>query len=195
MTIPNFGTPNDHDLVGEIISLNKKCAAFWSDAYGWAPPEAAELLSKSRLDWQVSLSETLRLWIGGHDRPMTDGQLILAWANLGALVEGTLKLMLSVYYRDFVVDIEALKASNAFDHKKQQHKAPDGLTLETLRKFIVKKELFDSEAEEFLEKVQMRRNAIHAYKDRTIGDPDEYQIAVGYYLKFLREVEGRLPYP
>jgi hypothetical protein len=70
--------------ISEIININKQISAFWSDANGWAPPEAAELLSRSRLDLQVSLSETLELWIECKNHP---GKLRLAWANLGALVE------------------------------------------------------------------------------------------------------------
>ncbi|WP_272480015.1 hypothetical protein [Aquibacillus koreensis] len=33
-----------------------------------------------------------------------DGDLILAWANLGTLVEGTIKLFLSVYLNDYLDD-------------------------------------------------------------------------------------------
>jgi hypothetical protein len=43
--------------------------------------------------------------------------------------------------------------------------------------------------------VQQRRNAIHAYKDRPIGDDQEFQAAVLSYLTMLREVNARLPYP
>ena len=45
------------------------------------------------------------------------------------------------------------------------------------------------------ELVQQRRNAIHAYKDRPIGDDHEFQAAVFSYLMMLREVNARLPYP
>ena len=62
---------------------------FWKEAHGWAPIEAAELLNKSMLEWQGSLAEQLSVWCG----TLTDGQLILAWANLGALVEGQMKLL------------------------------------------------------------------------------------------------------
>ena len=95
---------NNAKVVEKIISLNDKLSAFWASAHGWAPEDAANLLSKSRLDWQVSLSETLHLW-----------ELILAWANLGALLEGTLKLFFSIYYSDFQTDIEALKRGGPID--------------------------------------------------------------------------------
>ncbi|WP_211664275.1 hypothetical protein [Litoreibacter albidus] len=184
---------NSAEVVKEIISLNAKLSAFWTSAHGWAPDDAANLLSKSRLDWQVSLSETLHLWI---DRdPMTDGELILAWANLGALLEGTLKLFFSIYYSDFQADTEALVYANAYDKKKKTHKEPDGLTLDILRKFVVKEELFNEAHREMFQLVQSRRNAIHAYEDRELGTVNEFRDSVRGYRKFLTDVDLTVPYP
>ncbi len=41
----------------------------------------------------------------------------------------------------------------------------------------------------------LRRNAIHAHKDRDIGTHDEFQNDVRNYLNFLRYINSRLPYP
>lgn len=178
--------------IEKIVLINERCRGFWSKAHGWAPEEAAQLLSKSRLDWQVSLSHTLNIW----NRPsLTDGDLILAWANLGALAEGTVKLFLSVYYLDFSKDIEALKYANAYDKKKGQPIDPDGLSFNKLLLFLKKKELFEAADHEFLELVRSRRNAIHAYQDRPIGNANEYRAAVSFYSGFVERVETRLPYP
>ena len=49
-------------IVDQIIQKNVELANFWSNSDGWAPAEAFELLTKSRLDWQVELSQTLRFW-------------------------------------------------------------------------------------------------------------------------------------
>ena len=43
--------------------------------------------------------------------------------------------------------------------------------------------------------VQERRNAIHAFKDRPIGDGAEFWEAVHDYLDMLGDVDDRLPYP
>jgi hypothetical protein len=80
------------EIVQRITKLNSGIQKFWSKSHGWAPVEAAGLLAKSRLDWQVSLSKTLTLWL--QKKPLTPGELILAWSNLGSLVEGTLKTFL-----------------------------------------------------------------------------------------------------
>lgn len=185
--------------IGEVIArverLNSGLASFWGNSKGWAPVAAAGLLSKSRLDWQVSLSGSLRLWIRDDPDALTPAELILAWANLGSLLEGTLKTLLSVYFETYKSDLEHLKKANAFDHKKQEAKDPDGLRLEPLRLYCKSRHLLGDEGDELVARVQQRRNAIHAFQDRPIGSGVEFQKAVRDYLVLLRNVNERLPYP
>lgn len=176
-------------VLDRIVTLNRGIRDFWSSADGWAPIEAAAILSKSRLDWQVSLSETLRLWFPSGGSQLTDGRLILAWANLGSLVEGTMKLFLSVFYADYSKDIDAFKKKNG------KLIDPDLLTLERLRQFFTKKDLLSSEWEAYVQHVQSRRNAIHAFEDKELGTGLEYEQAVRRYLKLVREINSRIPYP
>jgi hypothetical protein len=183
------------EAIGRIEALNRNLARFWRAANGWAPIETAGLLSKSRLDWQVSLSRCLRLWIRKPPDRLEDGELILAWANLGSLTEGTMRLFLSVFYHDYQKDIDGLKAAGAYHHKKQEPISPDGLLFDVMRVYFKNRELLGAEFDTYVELVQQRRNAIHAYKDRPIGDDQEFQAAVLSYLMMLREVNTRLPYP
>jgi hypothetical protein len=184
-----------HQVVERIESLNRALVQFWKAAHGWAPLEAAGLLSKSRLDWQVSLSSPLHLWRRELLNSLTDGELILAWANLGSLIEGTLKLFLSVYYEDFQKDVVNLKKAGAYDHKKKVCMSPDGLTLDRLRKYILAATIFTADSNTPVQLVQDRRNAIHAFKDCPIGSGAEFWEAVRAYLDLLHDVEGRPPYP
>lgn len=172
--------------VESIISGNEQLASFWSNSHGWAPTSAADLMSKSRLDRQLSLSKTLLKW--NFDSECSDGDLILAWANLGALIEGTLKLFLSVYYEDYSADINKII-------RKGKQVDPDSLALEKLKQFIIKKDLFGAEWYPYIKLVQQRRNAIHSYKDRPIGDKEEFNDSVEKYLLFMRCVNSYLPYP
>jgi hypothetical protein len=181
--------------IDRIESLNHGIATFWSTSDGWAPVAAAGLLGKSRLDWQSSLSGSLRLWIREPANALTPGELILAWANLGSLIEGTIKTLLSVFYEIYKADIENLKKANAYDKTKQQARAPDGLGLEQLRNYCKARDLLGGTGDKLVELVQQRRNAIHAFKDRPIGDGTEFQGAVRSYLQLLRTVNRRLPYP
>ncbi len=43
--------------------------------------------------------------------------------------------------------------------------------------------------------VQQRRNAIHAFKARDIGSFREWQESLRVHLSFVRDIDGRLPYP
>jgi hypothetical protein len=183
------------EVVDRVETLDQGIAKFWSKSDGWAPVAAAGLLGKSRLDWQASLSGSLRLWIREPPNALTPAELILAWGNLGSLVEGTIKTLLSVWYETYKADIDNLKKANASDNAKQTSHAPDRLGLEKLRNYCKIKGLLGAEGDALVELVQQRRNAIHAFKDRPIGDGVEFQKAVRSYLALLRAINGRLPYP
>lgn len=158
---------------------------FWKDPQGWAPIEAAELLNKSMLEWQSSLALTLGKWTG----PLSDGELILAWANIGALLEGQLKLFLSAYYNDYLADAESIK-------KKGIVQDPDGVTLEPLRIFFNKRIWSPEQAwNAWILQIQQRRNAIHAFKAKDIGTSEELHAALRTLLLFIREMNSMLPYP
>lgn len=163
---------------------------FWKSASGWVPKEANDILSKSRLDWLHSLSESLFLWVETYRSSIdNDGKLILAWANLGALLEGGLKLFLSIYYNDY---------KNSPYNKKDNKGAlrnPDTLQMEELKIFIQKENLFDKGWYDFISAVQVRRNAIHAYKDRDIGNWNEFFDSVDKLCEFTKVIKSHLPYP
>lgn len=174
------------ETVKRTTHLIQSMMGFWKEAHGWAPIEAAELLNKSMLEWQSSLAEQLSAWCGS----LSDGQLILAWANLGALVEGQMKLLLSVHYKDYLSDAYAIKKKNG------PIEDPDGVTLEPLILFFRQKIWSPEEDwEPWVRMVQQRRNAIHAFKAKTIGTTEELHIALGTFLEFVRFINGRLPYP
>lgn len=84
--------------VKNIEIIQSGLSEFWKNAHGWAPTNAATLLDKSRLDWLPSLASVLRHW--AKDGELSAGELILGWANLGSLLEGSLKLFLAVYLTD-----------------------------------------------------------------------------------------------
>lgn len=173
------------EIIERIVRLVCGMMGFWKGAHGWAPIQAAGLLSKSMLDWQASLAESLKLW----NRPLSDGELILAWANVGALVEGQLKLFLSVHYNDYLNDGDAIK-------KKGSILDPDVIRLEDLRIFFSKKIWKPSEPwSDWVLFVQQRRNAIHAFKYKDIGTSAEFRDSLADLLRFIRSINNRLPYP
>lgn len=177
-------------LIKEIISLNEQMVGFWKDSYGWAPVSAADLLGISRLDRLVSLSKSLFHWV--KDENISDGDLILAWTNLGAVVEGSLKLFFSVYYEDYKNDDHAFK-----DHKTGKIINPAKLKMDKILQFLEKKDLLlDPDSRIFLRRyLQPRRNSIHAYEDKDIGTYHEFIEGLESYLLLLYDIQGSLPYP
>jgi hypothetical protein len=188
---PNSG----ESVILDIVKVNEELRTFWSHAHGWAPRPAAELLAKSRLDRQVALSRCLRLWVDPPNADELEGRLILAWVNLGMLVESTMKFFLSVHERDYW-QTPVTRGPN------KEPCAIDELEFEELKQFYSKHIWKDAQKKRqkkkwnaWLGKIQQRRNAVHAYKDRDIGTFEEFPFAVETYLDLLRELERWLPYP
>lgn len=202
-------------VVDQVVELNLNITKFWKDVEGWAPMEAVELLSKSRLDRQVSLSRTLKLWLSPSAEKAddynldSDGRLILGWANLGSLIEGTMKWFLSVFYKDYMNDPHAIR-------KNDRLTDPDVLSLEPLRVFFNRAIWMTHNDrthpvcpwsqpvcnlddwinwDDWIAHVQQRRNAIHAFKNRELGTLDELERYIHGYNIFLNELNSRVPYP
>ncbi len=172
------------DLCARIATLTGCIMGFWEGG-GWAQGEAAALLDRAMLRWQASLAKSLHHWVNAS----SEGDLILAWANLGALIEGQLKLFLCVYYHDYQRDVDGIR-------KHGQRVDPDGCGLEELRQFFVKR-IWDvgKNWNPYIEQVQQRRNAVHAFQYREIGTFEEWTNALRLHLSFVRDVGGGLPYP
>lgn len=182
--------------LADVNEMHAGLELFWSKADGWAPAAAMKVLSQSRLDWLTSLSGALRHW--SDVETLSQGELILAWANLGALVEGTLKIFLCVYLDDYERDkelCERLGLVHKKGGKKGLPKVPDELMLESLKQFCMRRNLINETTECLIELVQRRRNAIHAFSNRELGAGDDLAAALLSYREFLADITTRLPYP
>lgn len=192
------------EVIDRITHLTEGLNSFWGSSDGWAPIKSAELLTKSRLDWQLSLAKCLNFFLTTETQK-EEGALILAWSTLGSLTEGVLKLFLSVWYTDYESSIERSDLAG-FRNKNNNLIDPDVLVLEKLRVFMDKevfpidfRELWkDTDGFDIIEwilKIQQRRNAIHAFKDRDIGDFDDFFYELQNFLIFMRRLTGTFPYP
>lgn len=159
---------------------------FWSNPTGWASDSVSDILIVSRLDWLENLTDSLTIWIE-RSYSLTDGELLLACANLGALVEGWLKLFYCVYHEDY----EKSPIKN-----KDKVIAPNNLRFETLKQFS-RGILWDEGSiwDSWIEKVQHKRNAIHAFNTKDIGSPTEFLEDINRFWEFISMVDSRLPYP
>lgn len=195
---------SDQEATERIIKLTEGLTQFWSSATGWAPIKSAELLSRSRLDWQASLARMLRFFFYNEIR-IEKGGLILAWTTLGSLTEGMLKLFLTVHHSDY--EASALSSIlKGYKDKDGEIIDPDTLVLEKLRIFFAE-EVYSKNIRsiwkdqgrldiiDWILKIQQRRNAIHAFKDRNIGDFDEFFYELKNFLIVMRRLADTFPYP
>jgi len=61
--------------------------------------------------------------------------------------------------------------------------------------FFNKKDIWSNKWNDFVLKVQQKRNAIHAFKDKEIGTFLEFHQCIKDYLLLLHEINSILPYP
>lgn len=173
------------NLIDALCNWHRQVEEHWGDgAHGWAPPEASAVLERSRHDRQTSLCQCLALWLEPTD---DEGRLILAWANLGAVVEGTLKLFLSVWAHDYQKTPITIR---------KRPVEPDEPAFDKLRQFFKEQIWLDSQAhwDAWLWHVQQHRNAIHAYKDIDVGTHDHYLSAVVGYARLVTKLDSQIPW-
>jgi hypothetical protein len=182
--------------VDDIVTVQAGLADFWSNAHGWAPPDGAALLASARLDWTPSLARSLHRW--AEPAVLPDGDLILAWANLGSILESSLRLFLGVYITDYQNSREDLEAINAIEQKGANHGQPfppSSIQFEKIRQLLSRREIFLPDDLTFIALVQARRNAIHAFNNREIGNAKEFRSSIRTYRVFIADLATRLPYP
>jgi len=89
------------DRYDVLVILTNNATLIWKEARGIAPNSVADKLDDAMLEWQSELTKTLKIWID-KGLTMTTGELILACANLGAVVESWLKFFYCIYYENYV---------------------------------------------------------------------------------------------
>jgi hypothetical protein len=127
---------------------------------------------------------------------MPEGDLILAWANLGALLEGTMKAFLTVYYKDFERDTPNHTSVSAIHKKGSKRgtlKHPGMLRLEDLITYFEKQELFTGSEKELAIKIRNNRNRIHAFLDSPIDTVADFRLALRKYLVFQKRLYLQMP--
>lgn len=162
-------------------------ALIWKDVHGIAPDNAAKKLDIAMLDWQSELTKTLKIWVDkGLD--MTVGELILARANLGAVVESWLRFFYCVFYDDYI--------NQPMKNKKGQILEPENdIRFEDLKKFSTGILWDDEKSKDYLwvDSIQKKRNAIHSFTYKDIGTPLDFLLDVDYLCEFVDMILTHLP--
>ena len=172
----------------DILTIQtNNTALIWKDFHGIAPDNAAKKLDIAMLDWQSELTKTLKIWIDkGLD--MTVGELILARANLGAVVESWLRFFYCVFYDDYI--------NQPMKNKKGQILEPEkDMRFEDLKKFSTGILWDDENTKDYIwvDSIQKKRNAIHSFTYKDIGTPLDFLLDVDYLCEFVDMILNHLP--
>lgn len=178
----------DDGSLEQIRSKTKATIQSWSETCGLAPEGVTDKFDAAMLNWMNDLTDSLDIWIA-KSLDMTDGELILAWTNLGALVECWLRFFYCAYYEDYMKSPKLGKKGKPLE--------PDdkAMTFDYLIQYS-KGILWDSLQDPlylWVCQIQHYRNAIHAFSYREIGHPSDFILNIGQYLLFVDEVIDRLP--
>lgn len=173
----------------EIYVLTKDTLEEWEEPYGWAPESAAEKIADAMKPWMIELTACLSIW-EEKGEGMSDGELILACANMGSLIECWLKFFYCIYFEDYK---QAPRERKNKDGSLEMIE-PEEMSIENLKVFS-RGILWEGgdERDKWVEKMQRHRNAIHAFNVREIGSTVEYIEDLERYLRFLKRVIRQLP--
>ncbi len=165
----------------------------WKKTRGFAPTKTADKLDNAMLELHCEMTRTLKIWID-KGLSMTNGELVLARANIGAVVESWLKFFYCVYYEDYLHTYNSDDPDSKVISKKGEMIQPDVLSFDRLKNFSVNK-LWPKKSSKYkwVEKIQQRRNAIHYFSPRNIGTPQEFLDDVETLLVFVNDIENQLP--
>lgn len=174
----------------EVLQIQtSNMALVWEKSRGIAPDSVADKLDSAMLIWMSELTDTLKIWID-KGSTMTDGELILARTNMGALVESWLKFFYCVYYEEYMKKPLTKKKKG-----KTVAVEPNNMKFEDLKKFS-KGILWDDDTDPlyvWVDKIQHYRNAVHAFNYRNIGNAIEFMADMEEFYKYVNYILDHLP--
>ena len=173
---------SDYDIL-RIQTSNT--AIMWKESRGVAPDSVADKMDDAMLSWMSELTDTLKIWIY-KGIFMTDGELILARTNMGALVESWLKFFYCVFYEDYIKNPKTVKGKMV---------EPNNMKFEDLKNFSNGILWDDNKSAMYIwvDKIQHYRNAVHAFNYRDIGTAAEFMSDMNEFYKYVDHILNRIP--
>ena len=174
-----------HDTLDYIINRTDNITLLWENAAtASAPKNVVIKMNAAMFGWMRDLTRTLRLW-SDKGSSMTDGELILARSNLGAIVESWLKLFYCAYIDDY-------KKNPVSKNRKVIE--PNNLSFEDLKSYSEGKLYKAGDGwKDWIDSVQKKRNAIHSFNKRDIGNAGDYYDDLEKLYSFIEKLRMQLP--
>ncbi len=173
--------------IKELVEMTEDIVTFWSRdviIMDWAPDEVADELTKISFSKVISIVHSLDLFV--EKDVLTDGELLLAWTQLGSITEWYLKFFLCVSAVDY------LKNPKYWPNKVDVI-SPHDLKFEYAKQVFRAESILDLDLIHIIETIQYNRNAIHLTDSREIAGEDEYRTALHGFIKIVKEIYIRLP--
>ena len=109
-----------------LRTITNNQALIWKNVHDIAPDKVAIKMDAAMLRWLVELTDCLNVWIQ-KGQQMTEGELILARTNLGAIMESWLKFFYCVFYEEYLKNPNVNIKKNIIE--------PDNMTIEKLKMY------------------------------------------------------------
>ena len=175
----------DKDNYQLIKNITTNATLLWKVARGFAPDDVADILDDAKLDWMLELTNTLELWIDKGES-MSEGELLLARVNMGALVESWLKLFYCVYNEDY-----AKSPIREHGRPQEAYEASFAKLIEyTDGTFFEDK---NDPLYAWIDKIRKYRNSIHAFMGKNIGTAKEFLSDIDEFKEFVEKIHLKLP--
>ena len=185
---------HDKSSMEKICELTNDTLEKWENPWGYAPDIASRQLEKIDYSRIKNMTNELRYL---HDRllepneEVTSGGIIATYTILGALVEGWMVFLLSVFAADYKNDkfvSAAGKCKNLDELKFEQMITYFDTTVWGYEKGDKKNNII-----QWMRKIKDYRNSIHIYKPRKIGNFTELYCDIDMYFEVLRYIIRTFP--
>lgn len=187
------GTLAGQSAANQIVEIAKKWEEFWPNSLGWATQEVVDQLGSAEMERHTSVATSLSYWPERLELHGTIGEYLLAWACLGSVVEGGLKVFFCVYTYDWQQDDDA-PTSYENGGKRKQNK-PSRTMLDSLLKYAKKRNIFEPHDLEMMALVRDQRNLIHPLKQGETLMGSEFNCALVAVASIYQSIDDRIPYP
>lgn len=207
-------------ILSEIQSKTNEILGFWQNkAREYASPRSRAKLEATRLDLIKDLTDTLTIWQKKLPS-LKDGELILAYANLGTLVEGWSKFFYCFYYKsyeDYQKDKKHINQEKRISTKKERKrekllmkeimirasfeksKLDNDISdfIDTMINSSIVEQLFNEnrELQEWTHEIINKKRIVDVFNSTDIKNSMEFEEDLKQLSLFIDEINSKLNYP
>lgn len=139
------------------------------------------------LDRLTELTDALEIWINKGLR-MTTGELLLAYVNLGSIVESWLRHFYTAYNNDYKSN--PIKSKNKTTKNSWKEASFDDLQKYSIGILWKNK---NDRLYQWVDSIRDKRNAVHSYLRKELGTPQNFINDIDYLKDFIKLIVEHLP--